>query len=157
MSRQGIKWVCLRLPPNKAGPKNMFDVLLLRIKTHLRKHRWPTLSGYLLITKAGPPPPIPSPSSHWSLTAPSFFKSRGGHVPVTSYQRPHFSLQAARFRNETFTQRVSQWRHLEEHVWFSFFFFFFCDPESSHILPSGHRLQSLPSSPSTRPLEQREP
>lgn len=83
--------------------KNIFDVLLLRIKLHLRKHRCPTLSGYLLITKAELPP------AHcpWFMTDPSFFKSRGGRVPVTSYQRPHFCLQAARFRNETFTHNGS--------------------------------------------------
>lgn len=104
--------------------KTMFDAFLLGIKTHLRKHRCPTLNGYLLIAKAQKPlhPPIPCPSSHWFLTAPSFFRVQGRYVPVTSYQGPHFSLQAQPFHNETFTQRVSLWRHLEELV-LSFFFF----------------------------------
>lgn len=106
--------------------KNLFDVLLLRIKLHFRKHHCPTLNGYLLITKAEPPPTIHCPRSLWFLTAPSFFKSRGGHVPVTSYRRPHFSLQAAWFRNETFTHNRPVCVILRNT--FFLFIFFFSEP-----------------------------
>lgn len=92
--------------------KNMFDVLLLMIKLQFGKHRCPTLNGYLLITKSrAPPPTIHCPSSLWFLTAPFFFKSRRGHVPVTSYRRTHFSLLAAQIRNEHTTGQsaASSW------------------------------------------------
>lgn len=90
--------------------KNMFDGIFLRINYHFGKHRCPTLNVYLLITyhkSRAPLPMIHCPSSLWFLTAPFFFKSRRGHVPVTSYRRPHFSLHAAQFRNVKFTHNRS--------------------------------------------------